>query len=201
MDYVACEDTRVTLRLLNRHNIRKPLTSVHAHSQDSVIESITGDILQGKKVAYVTDSGTPAVSDPGSRLIQRALRVGATVVPVPGPSAVHSALVASGIPFSEYAFFGFLSNKRSRRRKRLGELMERREVFVFFESPHRIISFLEDALEVLGNVQVCVAKEMTKKFERFYRGRLNDVLEMVKLEGARGEYTVVVDNRESSKQF
>lgn len=195
VDYVACEDTRVTLRLLNRHNLKKSLLSVHAHTQDSVIERVSEDIKGGKNVAYLTDSGTPGISDPGIKLIQRVLQMGGAVVPIPGPSAVHSALVGSGILFSEYTFFGFLSSKSSKRRRKFEELKGRKEVWVFFESPHRIISFLQDALEILGDVPCCVAKEMTKRFERFYRGRLSEVLESIRFEGVRGEYTVVIDNR------
>jgi len=195
VDYVACEDTRVTLRLLNRYNLKKSLLSVHAHTQGSVIERVSEDIKKGKNVAYLTDSGTPGISDPGIRLIQRVLQMGGDVVPIPGPSAVHSALIASGILFSEYTFFGFLSNKRSKRRRKFEELKSRKEVWVFFESPHRIIYFLEDALEILGDVPCCVAKEMTKKFEKFYRGKLKDVLDLIRSEGVKGEYTVVIDNR------
>jgi 16S rRNA (cytidine1402-2'-O)-methyltransferase len=195
VDYVACEDTRITLRLLNRYNLKKSLLSVHTHTRGSVIEKVSEDIKKGKKVAYLTDSGTPGISDPGIRLIQRVLELEGEVVPIPGPSAVHSALIASGILFSEYTFFGFLSSKKSKRRRKFEELKGRKEVWVFFESPHRIISFLEDAIEILGDVSCCVAKEMTKKFERFYRGRLSDVLNAIRSEGVRGEYTVVIDNR------
>lgn len=195
VDQVACEDTRVTLKLLNRHGIKKRMLSFHARSGGRVIERILEMLRSGGSVAYVTDSGTPTVSDPGGALVSRALDAGVNVVPVPGPSAVHAALAVSGIPFSEYLFLGFLSSKRSRRRKRLRELGGLETVLVVYESPHRILAFLRDALEVLGDLRVCVSREMTKRFETHYRGMISRVLERIEEQGARGEYTVVLDAR------
>lgn len=194
-DYIACEDTRRTLKLLNTYGIKKPLISFHSKSRHRARKKIIDFIHNGCTIAMVADSGTPLVSDPGSRLVQTLIEQGCRVVPVPGPSAVHSALVAAGLPFSGYVFAGFLSSKRSRRKKRIRELSEANNILVFFESPHRIIQFLEDLLEVLGNRKGCVAREMTKKFETYYRGSLAEILEAVKSDGTRGEYTVVVDNR------
>jgi 16S rRNA (cytidine1402-2'-O)-methyltransferase len=192
---VACEDTRVTLKLLNRYEIRKPLISFHSKSAESALRRIVGLLERGERVALVTDSGTPLISDPGGRLVEEAVARGLKVTPVPGPSAVHTALAVSGFPVSGYTFVGFLSSKPSRRRREFGELREQRSLIVFFESPHRLISSLEDALTAFGAVPVCVAKEMTKKFERYYRGRLDGVINELQRETVRGEYTVVVDNR------
>ncbi len=195
IDYVVCEDTRVTIKLLNRYGIKKPLISFHSKSRESVLKRIVRIIFEGNSVAVVSDSGTPVISDPGSKLIETLLSYDVTIVPVPGPSSVHSALVASGLSISEYTFIGFLSNKASRRKRKLESLKNMGVVYVFFESPHRILPFLEDALVIFGNVQGCVAKEMTKKFEKYYRGNIVDIIGQIRADGVKGEYTVVIDNR------
>jgi 16S rRNA (cytidine1402-2'-O)-methyltransferase len=192
---IVCEDTRVTLKLLNSYAIKKPLLSYHSKSRDSVIRGIEKRIMSGKDIALVTDSGTPCISDPGSKLISSALNAGITVVPVPGPSAVHTAIMASGLSFAEYIFMGFLSSKPGRRRRKLEELCDNRVVFVFYESPHRVLGFLKDVTEVFGEVKVLVAKEMTKRYERYYRGSPSDVTQEIQCDGVRGEYTIVIDNR------
>jgi len=195
VDYVVCEDTRVTLKLLNRYEIKKPLISYHSKSKENVLDRVSELLLRGKDIALVSDSGTPVISDPGSKLIKRSIELGIETVPVPGPSSVHTALMASGISVSEYTFVGFLSNKASRRKRALAGLKTLKTTFVFFESPHRIMGFLQDAFEVFGAVKGCVAKEMTKKFERFYRGDLTQIIQMMKKNGIKGEYTVIIDNR------
>ncbi len=195
VDYIVCEDTRVTLKLLNSYEIKKSLLSYHSKSSASVVKKIEDFSLSGRDIALVTDSGTPGVSDPGCKLIHRLLERGVSIVPIPGPSAIHTALAASGVSFSEYTFLGFISPKESRRKKKLEELKKRKSVFVFFESPHRIVRFLEDVLETLGNIKVYVAKEMTKKFEKYYRGKITDTIKMLESDVIKGEYTIVVDNR------
>ncbi len=163
VDYIACEDTRVTLKLLNRYGIKKPLISFHSRSKRNILDRIRKIIAGGLRVAYVTDSGTPLVSDPGGVLVRCIIKEGFRVVPIPGPSAVHAALVVSGLQFSEYTFIGFVSNKSTRRKKKLAGLG--RGVFVFYESPHRITGFLADAYSILGDVPCAVSREITKKFE------------------------------------
>jgi 16S rRNA (cytidine1402-2'-O)-methyltransferase len=195
VDYVACEDTRVTIKILNRYEIRKPLISFHSKSADSALRRIVDLLDRGSSVALVTDSGTPLISDPGGKLIEELVGKGIKVTPVPGPSAVHTALAASGFSISDYTFVGFLSSKPSRRRRELEELKETKALIVFFESPHRLLATLQDALAALGHAPVCVAKEMTKKFEKYYRGTLGTVIKELQEDSVRGEYTVVVDNR------
>jgi len=200
VDYIACEDTRVTIKLLNRYEIKKKMKSLHAASPEAAVNKIAGDVGRGLNVAYVTDSGTPSVSDPGCSLCRAVLQSGGSVVSVPGPSAVHAALVGSGIGFSGYTFIGFLSNKKSRRRRDLLRLRENHEVLVFYESPHRLLAFMQDVLDIFGNIEGCVAKELTKKFEKYYRGGVENIIEDIVRDGARGEYTVVLDNRRSSTE-
>jgi 16S rRNA (cytidine1402-2'-O)-methyltransferase len=191
---IACEDTRMTRKLLTRHQIRNRVISFHARSRESAAEKIVRS-LHGGSVAYVTDSGTPTVSDPGAALVRRVLEAGMRVVPVPGPSAVHAALAGSGFAFSEYTFAGFLSNKPARRRKKLSQLRGLKTLLVFFESPHRLLAMLHDAHELFGDIPCVVAKEMTKRFERFYRGSMGEIVDMIEADGVRGEYTVILDNR------
>lgn len=195
VDSIVCEDTRVTLKLLNRYKIKKQLISFHSKSRDKVAEKILDHLLQGSNLALVSDSGIPIVSDPGGKIIELVRKRGVSVVPVPGPSAAHTVLMASGLRFSEYSFLGFLSRKSSGRKKRLRELKEHKTVFVFFESPHRLLSFLKDVEETLGSVRVYVGKEMTKRFEKYYMGLIGEVVELLRQDGIRGEYTIVVDNR------
>ena len=192
---VACEDTRITIKLLNRYEIQKPLVSLHSKSHQSVINKIIDTLQKGLQVVYATDSGTPTVSDPGARLVQRVVDEGGTVVPIPGPSAVHAVLAASGIPYGEYVFVGFLSNKPGRRRRAMDLLKGQKYLFVLYESPHRLLAFLQDAHEIFGDIHCIVAKEMTKKFEKYYRGVLSEVTDMVIKDGVKGEYSVILDNR------
>jgi 16S rRNA (cytidine1402-2'-O)-methyltransferase len=176
VDCIVCEDTRVTVKLLNRYEIKKPLLSFHSKSSKSVFNKIERIMLSGKNAALVTDSGTPLISDPGAALVRDLISLGISVTPVPGPSSVHTALVASGIPMDKYTFVGFLSSKAARRKRQLAELSGTPTIFVFFESPHRILAFLNDAAGIFGEVPVCVAKEMTKKFETYYRGSFSEIL-------------------------
>jgi len=195
IDYVVCEDTRVTIKLLNTYEIKKPLIALHSKSSVFLIKKVVGYLEKGKDIALVTDSGTPVVSDPGGVVIAEAIARGVNIVPIPGPSAVHAALVASGVSFSGYEFYGFISRKTSRRKKKFEELKERKSVFVFYESPYRVVDFLNGGLEIFGNIRCIVAKEMTKKFERFYRGNIKDVIDRILSDGVKGEYTVIFDNR------
>ena len=195
VDIIACEDTRVTVKLLNRYEIKKPIVSLHSYSSEKKYSSVLEQMSNGKDVGYVTDSGTPGISDPGMRLARLAIEDGYEVVPVPGPTAVHTALAGSGIQFNDYMFVGFLSPKKGRRRRKLEELSGIKTVFVFYESPHRLINFLKDLQEVFGDPYTCVGKELTKIFERFYRGRLSVIIPAILQNGVKGEYTIIVDNR------
>jgi 16S rRNA (cytidine1402-2'-O)-methyltransferase len=198
VDCIICEDTRVTLKLLNRYEIKKQLLAFHSKSKKVVFNKIEGLLLGGKNAALVTDSGTPVISDPGAVLVRNMIERGITVVPIPGPSSVHTALAASGIPIDRYTFAGFMSNKSARRKKQLKELSDSPTIFVFFESPHRVVSFLNDAAGVFGDVPVCVAKEMTKKYEMYYRGSFSEILKKMEEKAVKGEYTIVIDNRKKT---
>ncbi len=196
VDYVVCEDTRVTKKLLNHYNISKPCISFHSKSSPSVAKKLISLLGNGKSLALVSDSGTPLISDPGCILTREAVKEGIEIYPIPGPSAVHSALVASGFCISSYSFYGFISPKSSRRKIKLQKLKRENSIIVFYESPHRILKFLKDLHEIFGNINVSVSKEMTKVHERTYRGNLEDVINQIISDGVKGEYTIVVNNRQ-----
>lgn len=194
-DAIACEDTRQTQKLLTHYKIRVPLVSFHDHSPGSRLVFLTDEIRSGKKIAYVTDSGTPLVSDPGFTLLREALRANIPVEVVPGSSAFLTALVGSGLPCEKFVFEGYLSHKGSARRKQLEALRDEPRTIIFYESPHRIVKTLQAMREILGRRQACVAREMTKKFEEFLRGDLEEILEEVSKRRRLGEIAIVVEGK------
>ena len=191
-DVIACEDTRQTMKLLAHFDIQKRLVSYHEHNEITRAAEIVIDLEQGAKVALVSDAGTPVVSDPGHHLVSLCLRHGIQVVPVPGASAFVAALAASGMPIEEFAFIGFLPSRPTERRKALRALAAELRTVVLYEAPHRLLDTLEDALEILGNRPAVVAREVTKLYEEFLRGRIEMVLEDVRKKTPRGEITVLI---------
>jgi 16S rRNA (cytidine1402-2'-O)-methyltransferase len=188
---IAAEDTRHTLKLLNHFGLRRPLTSLHAHNETRQLQSILGRLEQ-QDVALVSDAGTPALSDPGVRLVSAAVAAGYPVVPVPGPSAVLAALITSGLPTNQFTFLGFLPRKRGELERTLREAGDARRTFVFFESPHRLLKTLAIMQSVLGPRSLVVAREITKVHEQFLRGTPATLLEHFEKSPPRGELTVVV---------
>jgi len=192
VELVACEDTRRTGRLLSRLGFKKRLVSYHDHNETSRSLSIVRVLEDGLDVAVVSDAGTPGVSDPAYRVVRSAIDGGCEVIPVPGPSSVLSALVVSGLPLDRFVFEGFLPRKGAKRTKRLELLSGEPRTIVLFESPHRILRLLEEIIEILGDREVSVSRELTKLHEETVRGRASEVLETLKTKPPRGEYTVVV---------
>jgi 16S rRNA (cytidine1402-2'-O)-methyltransferase len=192
VDLIACEDTRQTLKLLSHFDIQKRLVSYHEHNEITRAAEIVIELEQGAKVALVSDAGTPAISDPGSRLVSLCLRHNITVVPIPGPSAFVAALAASGLPVEEFVFVGFLPSRQSQRRKALRTLATENRTLVFYEAPHRVLDTLEDALEILGNRPAVIARELTKLYEEFLRGHLDTLLADIRRKAPRGEITLLI---------
>jgi 16S rRNA (cytidine1402-2'-O)-methyltransferase len=192
VDLIAAEDTRRTRQLLTHYGIHKPLISYHEHNQRMREDTLLEKLREGKQVALVTDAGTPGISDPGQPLIRKAACEGIPLVPIPGPSAAIAALSISGLPTESFLFYGFLPAKASARKKFLEALKKRLETLIFYESPRRLGAFLRDALEILGNRQVVVTREITKVFEETLRGTIGDVLEKIGGEEVRGEITVIL---------
>ncbi|MGE5789458.1 MAG: 16S rRNA (cytidine(1402)-2'-O)-methyltransferase [Syntrophaceae bacterium] len=193
VDLIACEDTRRTRILLGHYGIRTPLTSLYDEIERKKGEVLVEKLLDGLSLAYVSDAGTPLISDPGYHLVRRAIETGVSVVPVPGPSAVITALSVSALPSENFAFFGFLPEKAGRRQTFLRTLEDLRMTLVFYESPRRIVDALRDVREILGERHVAVTRELTKIFEEVVRGPVGDVI--AKLEGGvvKGEITLLVE--------
>ena len=193
-DVVACEDTRRTRALLEHFGIKAKTVSYHEHNERERAEELAAMLERGASVAVVSDAGTPGVSDPGYRLVRAAIERGASVVPVPGPSAFVAALTASGLPTDEFYFGGFLPARAHARRQKLAAVRELRATLVFYEAPHRIAHTLADAREVLGEREAAVARELTKLHEEIVRGRLGRLAErFAARDAARGEMVLVID--------
>lgn len=190
---IAAEDTRHTRKLLAHYDIHTPLTSYHEHNRFAKLPAIL-DALNRGDVALVSDAGMPGISDPGVELVQAAVQAGHTVSPVPGPSALIAALVASGLPTEAFAFFGFLPRKPDERRACLQNLAAWPHTLIFYEAPHRLAATLEDMATVLGgDRRIVIARELTKLHEAFWRGTLAEALSMVRETPPRGEITLVVE--------
>ena len=191
VDLIAAEDTRTTRVLLNRYNITKPMLSYFSHNERRRAPEILERLKAGASVALVSDAGTPGISDPAYVLITQALEQEIPVVPIPGASALLAALVVSGLPTDRFVFEGFLPLKKGRKTK-LQELKMEERTIVLYESPHRVLKTLGELLESLGERDVVVAREMTKKFEEVMRGSLSSVLADMSKRQARGEYVIVI---------
>ena len=190
-DLIAAEDTRRARILLNAYGINTPTTSFHAHNIAGKTPGMINKILQGKHIALISDSGTPGISDPGYVFIKECINAGISLCAVPGPTAFVPALVMSGKPTARFVFEGFLSNKKGRRRKQLERLLEEDRTVVVYESPHRIVKFLEDFVEKGPDRDIAIARELTKKFEEVKRGKARELLEHFSKEKPRGEFIIV----------
>lgn len=191
-DLVLCEDTRHSARLFDAYGIRTPRTALHEHNERARIESILGQIADGRAIALISDAGTPLLSDPGFPLVRAAREAGLDVFPIPGPSALLAALTGAGLPTDAFAFYGFLPPKTGQRTNALGPLSGRPETLVFYESPRRLGATLADMAQVFGpDRQAVVALELTKRFERFEAGTLAQLAEHFAGE-TRGEAVILV---------
>jgi len=193
---IAAEDTRHSGKLLKYFEIKTKLTSYFEHNKLDKIDLILSKLKEGD-VAVISDAGTPAINDPGFELVKAALESGFDVQPVPGPSAPIVALTVSGLPTDSFLYLGYLPHKAGERRVKLQEVSEQPFTLIFLESPYRIVDALEDILSELGNRQICVAREMTKMYEEYWRGNVRDALEYFKSAPARGEFTLVVDGKQN----
>lgn len=196
-DVIACEDTRVTRKLLSRIDARARLIAYHARNERERTPELVAHVAGGEHVALVTDAGTPGLSDPGQRLIAACLEAGLRIEVVPGPSAVVAALVVSGLPTARFVFEGFLPRTKGDRRRKLQALASEERTLVVFEAPHRIVETLRDMAEVLGDRRASVARELTKMHEEVLHGTLAELAD--RAGGLRGEITVVIAGAEPSE--
>jgi 16S rRNA (cytidine1402-2'-O)-methyltransferase len=199
-DLIAAEDTRRTGLLLKHFGIEKPLTSYFEGNELKKKEVILSRLKQGDRVALVSDAGTPGISDPGFRLIRAAIDQEIPVIPIPGPSAVITALSVSGLPTDAFLFKGFLPHKSKKRRDLLRELEHARETLIFYESPHRISETLKDVYEVLGDREIVLSRELTKVYEEVLRGKVSGIVNQIEGRQLRGEITLVVSGKTRKKE-
>jgi 16S rRNA (cytidine1402-2'-O)-methyltransferase len=189
---IAAEDTRVTGRLLAHYDISTRMVSFHEYSDQERVAALMATI-QAEDVALVSDAGTPGLSDPGYRLVQAAIEAGFQVIPVPGPSAVIAALVSSGLPTDRFLFLGFLPRQQKARRTALQAVTRLPYTLVLYEAPHRLIDMLSDALDILGDRQLAVARELTKLHEETWRGAVSEAITKFQAARVRGEITIVIE--------
>lgn len=192
VDVIFSEDTRVTKLLLNHLNINKKLIALHDHNEEIVKEKVLEYLKNGYNVALVTDRGTPIISDPGYKTVKYISDNGFNVVALPGPCAFVPALIVSGIDASSFTFYGFLNSKSSKRKKELTDLKNIKRTLIFYEAPHRLIEMLEDLYEVFGDRKISISREITKKFESVYRGKLSNILKNYETI-VKGEFVIIVE--------
>lgn len=192
VDLIAAEDTRQTRRLLTHYKIHTPLTSYFEGNQQMKGDKLIECLKSGEAIALVSDAGTPIISDPGYPLLRRCIDAEIPIVPVPGASAVVTAASISGLPLHNFVFEGFLSPKSGKRKRQLGVLADEERTLILFESPHRLRRFLEDAFEVMGERDIVVARELTKRFEEVFRGNVSEALEKFRDTEPRGEFTILI---------
>ncbi len=193
VDVIAAEDTRQTRKLLTHFQIEAKLVSHHEHNKEMSIKGLIQWLQEGKKIALVSDAGMPAISDPGYELVREATALHIPVIPIPGANAALSALIASGLPTDKFMFVGFLPREKKGLHAELNRIKPYPETIIFYESPHRIGKTLKEVKEVLGNREICLARELTKKYEEWIRGSLEEVLEHLNQQDQiRGEFSVVL---------
>ena len=196
VDLILCEDTRVTKKLLEHCQIKKPLLSYHQHSKLKKVNYILELLKQGKNLALVSDAGTPGISDPGNLLVYEAierLREKVEIIPIPGPSAATAAASISGFPMDKFLFLGFPPTKR-KRKKFFQEVIGSKYPVIFYESPYRIIKTLKELSSFISDREVVVCRELTKKFETIYRGEIEEVIKEIEKDIIKGEFVIIVES-------
>ena len=191
VDLIAAEDTRHTLKLLNYYNISKPLISYHRHNEEIKTELLIEKVLKGENIAIVTDAGTPGISDPGEEIVQEAIKNNIKIIPIPGACAFINALIASGLNTKEFSFFGFLPLNKKSRKKVFEKILKENKTVILYEAPHKLEKTLKDILENLGDIDCVIAKELTKIHEKFFRGKISELI--LELNEPKGEYIILLN--------
>lgn len=200
VDFIAAEDTRVTVKLLNRFDIKKPLLSYYEHNKKDHGRIIIDKISNGEDCAIVTDAGMPAISDPGEDLVRECRKEGIEVVSVPGPSAVITALAVSGMPSGRFCFEGFLSVNKASRAKHLEQLKNETRTMIFYEAPHKLLSTLKDMLAVFGDREIALCRELTKLHEQIENTALSAAVKYYSENAPKGEFVIVISGREETDE-
>lgn len=199
VDLIAAEDTRHTLKLLNHFEIKNKLVSYHEHNKISSGPQLIKDLESGLSIALVSDAGMPGISDPGEDLVKLCIEASIDIVALPGPSAVITALAASGLSTRRFFFEGFLDRQKKQRRERLEELKYMTETIIFYESPHRLKDTLKDMEAILGNRSIVIARELTKKYEEYFRGNIEDGLKYFQEKTIKGEFVLLLEGGEKKE--
>ncbi|MGN0973364.1 MAG: 16S rRNA (cytidine(1402)-2'-O)-methyltransferase [Bacilli bacterium] len=199
VDYVLCEDTRVTRILLNHFNIKKKLVSCHEHNEDIIKKQVLIDVKNGLNIGLVTDQGSPILSDPGYKVVEYLAKNGVNVIGLPGATAAIPALMVSGIDSTHFLFYGFLNSKSSKRIKELNVLKSLPYTLVFYEAVHRINDFLQDVYKVFGDRNICICRELTKIHEEIYRGTIKELLDHDII--LKGEFVIVIEGNNEVLNF
>lgn len=201
VDMIAAEDTRRSIKLLNHYNIKNTLTSYHEHNERKKGKNLIEELKKGKNIALISDAGMPGISDPGESLIKLAIEENIEVVVLPGPSAAITALVASGLSTEKFRFEGFLSSRKKERLERLEELKLEKDTLIFYESPHRLKNTLKDMLDIFGNRNSALIRELTKIYEEVYRADIESSIEKFQIESPKGEFVLVVEGRHKGDEL
>lgn len=191
-DYVLAEDTRRTKKIFLKYNINKKLVSYNDINKKWKTGKVIKDLEFCHKVALVTDSGTPGISDPGFYLVRECIKHNISISPIPGPNAAISALVCSGLPTDKFTFYGFLPKSKNKRKEVLFKIKSTNHTVILYESPYRILNTMVDISEIMSEKQIVIAREMTKKFEEFIRGSHNEIIKHLKSRKIQGEFTIVI---------
>ena len=199
-ELVACEDTRVSGRLLAHFGLKKKLISYHDFNEQQRLPKLLKVLHNGGHIAVITDAGAPGVSDPAYRIVRAAVNHGITVSPLPGPNALIPALTGSGLPPDRFFFEGFLPPKSGSRKNRLTKLLDLEHTLLFYESPHRIEKTVGDCLEVLGDRPACIAREISKIYEEYIRGSLSELLETTRQRKLKGEIVLIIAGADKKKK-
>ncbi len=200
VDFIAAEDTRVTVKLLNRFDIHKPMVAYFEHNKKERGNTVLERILKGESCAIVTDAGMPAISDPGEDLIRDAHQNGVPVESVPGPTAFATALAISGMPSGRFCFEGFLSVNKPQRMKHLNEVKAERRTMIFYEAPHKLIRTLNDMYAAFGERNIAIVREITKIHETVMRTSFSEAIEFYKTNEPRGEYVLIIEGEKEQKK-
>ena len=193
VDLIAAEDTRHSIKLLNHYEIKKPLISYHEHNIRERGEELIHKLNNGENIALISDAGMPGISDPGQDLIRLAIEAGIQVIGLPGPTASITALVVSGLSTDKFVFEGFISSKKRDRIRELEGLKGEKRTIIFYESPHRILSFLRDCEEVLGDRNLALGRELTKHYEEIFRGSISQAIEKFSAIQIKGEFVIIME--------
>ncbi|MGE5632143.1 MAG: 16S rRNA (cytidine(1402)-2'-O)-methyltransferase [Caulobacteraceae bacterium] len=199
VDLIAAEDTRQTIKLLNHFEIKKTLISYHEHNKYEKGKEIVELIKAGKNVALVSDAGMPAISDPGEDLVKLCIENEIGIIPLPGPSASLTALIVSGLPAKRFCFEGFLPANKKERRERLEQLQKETRTIILYEAPHRLLETLSELREHLGDRNISISRELTKKFEETLRSNISDIIDVFSKKTIKGEFVLVIDGMDEKE--